>query len=185
MVTSYDVNVNHNDTIKITISSYARFATDPDNGTPYISVYLNVNGTDFWLLGNGDSQSRTIKVKYEDVISIYSRYTDPNYPYASGNMEFSTINFNIKQTVESQYYTKTEINENNYVTDLSCYQLSSTAFDGKYDTLTGKPTLFDGNYNTLTNKPTINEYSDTKVNTLLNTKGYLTSIPSEYVTETE
>ena len=40
---------------------------------------------------------------------------------------------------------------------------------------------FSGSYNDLSNKPTI----PTKVSQLTNDKGYITSIPSEYVTETE
>ena len=40
---------------------------------------------------------------------------------------------------------------------------------------------FDGNYNSLSNKPTI----PTKVSELDNDKNYITSIPSEYVTDTE
>ena len=40
---------------------------------------------------------------------------------------------------------------------------------------------FSGNYNDLTNKPTI----PTKVSELTNDEGYLTSIPSEYVTDSE
>ena len=40
---------------------------------------------------------------------------------------------------------------------------------------------FDGNYNSLSNKPTI----PNKVSELENDKNYITSIPSEYVTETE
>ena len=40
---------------------------------------------------------------------------------------------------------------------------------------------FDGNYNSLTNKPTM----PTKISQLTNDSGFITSIPSEYVTETE
>ena len=40
---------------------------------------------------------------------------------------------------------------------------------------------FDGNYNSLTNKPTM----PTKTSQLNNDSGFITSIPSEYVTETE
>ena len=43
---------------------------------------------------------------------------------------------------------------------------------------------FDGNYNSLTNKPTIPTVP-TNVSSFTNDAGYLTSIPSEYVTETE
>jgi hypothetical protein len=55
--------------------------------------------------------------------------------------------------------------------DLSVYQLSSTAFSGSYLDLTNTPTLFSGSYTDLTNKPDLSVY--------------LTSIPAEYITETE
>lgn len=42
-------------------------------------------------------------------------------------------------------------------------------------------TSFSGNYNDLINKPTV----PTKLSQLTNDRGYLTNIPSEYVTETE
>lgn len=44
-----------------------------------------------------------------------------------------------------------------------------------------KTELFSGSYNDLTNKPTI----PTKTSQLTNDSGFLTSIPSEYITETE
>ena len=43
---------------------------------------------------------------------------------------------------------------------------------------------FSGNYNDLTNKPTIPTVP-TKISEFTNDKGYLTAIPSEYITETE
>ena len=57
-------------------------------------------------------------------------------------------------------------------------------FSGSYDDLTNKPTLFSGSYNDLTNKPTIPTVP-TQVSAFTNDAGYLTSIPSEYITETE
>jgi hypothetical protein len=44
-----------------------------------------------------------------------------------------------------------------------------------------KTELFSGSYNDLTNKPTI----PTKTRQLTNDSNFLTSVPSEYVTETE
>ncbi len=51
-------------------------------------------------------------------------------------------------------------------------------------------THFSGNYNDLTNKPTLSDYVKTtdlptKTSQLINDMGYLTSIPSEYITEVE
>jgi hypothetical protein len=68
-------------------------------------------------------------------------------------------------------------------TDISNWNNKST-FSGNYNDLTDKPTLFSGNYNDLTNKPTIPTVP-TKVSAFTNDKGYLTSVPSEYITETE
>lgn len=57
-------------------------------------------------------------------------------------------------------------------------------FSGSYDDLTNKPDLFSGSYNDLTNKPTIPTVP-TKVSAFTNDAGYLTSVPGEYITETE
>ena len=75
--------------------------------------------------------------------------------------------------VPSEYVTETELAAKGYLTehqDLSDYAT--------------KDELFSGSYNDLTNKPTIPTVP-TNVSAFTNDKGYITSIPSEYVTETE
>ena len=62
--------------------------------------------------------------------------------------------------------------------------LAAVATSGSYNDLTNKPTLFSGSYNDLSDKPTIPTVP-TKVSAFTNDAGYLTAIPSEYVTETE
>ena len=62
--------------------------------------------------------------------------------------------------------------------------LAAVATSGSYNDLINKPTLFSGSYNDLTDKPTIPTVP-TNVSSFTNDAGYLTSVPSEYVTETE
>lgn len=70
--------------------------------------------------------------------------------------------------------------KNIQVSDINSWNNKST-FSGNYNDLTNKPTLFDGNYNSLTNKPSI----PSKLSDLTNDEGFITTIPSEYITESE
>ena len=74
----------------------------------------------------------------------------------------------------SSYAKKTDLHEhsNKSVLD-NITSFKVTQWDNKSN--------FSGNYNDLTNKPTI----PTKTSQLTNDKGFITSIPSEYITETE
>ena len=74
----------------------------------------------------------------------------------------------------SAYAKKTDLHSHSNKTILDNITTSKVnQWDNKSD--------FSGSYNDLTNKPTI----PTKVSELTNDKGYLTSIPSEYINETE
>ena len=87
----------------------------------------------------------------------------------------------------SNLATKTELT-NGLATKADKTELHShsnkTVLDGITSTKVtewNNKSTFDGNYNGLTNKPTI----PTKTSQLTNDSGYLTSVPSEYITETE
>lgn len=74
----------------------------------------------------------------------------------------------------STYAKKTDLHDHSNKTVLDSITTSKVnQWDSKSD--------FSGNYNDLTNKPTI----PTKVSELTNDESYLTSIPSEYITESE
>ena len=98
-------------------------------------------------------------------------------------------------TVPSEYITETELNAKGYLTqhqDISHKadktELHSHSNKNVLDGITtskitewNNKSNFSGNYNDLTNKPAI----PTKTSQLTNDEGYLTSIPSEYVTDSE
>ena len=102
---------------------------------------------------------------------------------------------NFLTSIPSEYITETELNEKGYLTehqDISNLALKtelhshvnmavlSTITNFKVNQWNNKSD-FSGSYNDLTNKPTI----PTKTSELTNDSNFLTSIPSEYVTETE
>ena len=83
----------------------------------------------------------------------------------------------------TNYVTKSELSTKADKTELHSHT-NKTVLDGittsKISEWNNKST-FNGNYNDLTNKPTI----PTKTSQLTNDSGFITSIPSEYITETE
>jgi lysophospholipase L1-like esterase len=115
-------------------------------------------------------------------------------------------------TIPSEYVTETELNNKKYLTSVpsdyktktendSLYQAKGTYLTSYTETDPTVPSHvksikstditnwnnkseFSGNYNDLSNKPTIPTVP-TNVSAFNNDKGYLTAIPSEYVTETE
>ena len=106
-----------------------------------------------------------------------------------------TNDSNFLTSIPSQYVTETELNQKGYLTEHQ--DISGKADKTELHSHNNKSVLdgitsskinswdsksnFSGNYNDLTNKPTI----PTTTNQLTNNSGFLTSIPSEYITETE
>ena len=98
-------------------------------------------------------------------------------------------------SIPSEYITETELNQKGYLTshqDISHLAAKTelhshsnkTVLDGITNsdiTAWNNKSNFSGSYNDLTNKPTI----PTTTSQLTNNSGFLTSIPSEYITETE
>ena len=97
-------------------------------------------------------------------------------------------------SIPSEYITETELNAKGYLTEhqdisskvdkvngkgLSTNDLTNT-LKSNYDTAYthSQSAHFSGNYNDLTNKPT-------KLSQFTNDSGFISSIPSEYITETE
>jgi hypothetical protein len=75
------------------------------------------------------------------------------------------INFSINETINSVYYTKSQIDSKGYLTSIPAEHVTDTELNNK-----GSLTSIPAEYVT---------------DTELNNKGYLTSIPAEYVTDTE
>ena len=116
----------------------------------------------------------------------------PNIPTKTSEL---TNDNGFLTSIPSEYVTETELNEKGYLTehqDISKLALKtelhshvnmavlSTITNSKINQWNNKSN-FSGSYNDLTNKPTI----PTKTSELTNDSNFLTSIPSEYVTETE
>lgn len=119
---------------------------------------------------------------------------------------------NYLTTIPSEYVTETELNNKKYLTSVPSEYKTKTENDSLYQAkgnyLTSytetDPTVpsyvkniketdisnwnnksnFSGSYNDLTNKPTIPTVPS-NISAFNNDKGYLTSVPSEYITESE
>ena len=95
---------------------------------------------------------------------------------------------NYLTTIPSEYVTETELNAKGYLTS---YTETDPTVPSHVKNITttdisnwnGKSS-FSGNYNDLSNKPTIPTVPS-NISAFNNDKGYLTSIPSEYITESE
>ena len=109
------------------------------------------------------------------------------------------MGYQVSYAIPGAIYTLTGGNTTRYIWKLdkiditegaSADDLATVATTGSYNDLIDKPELFSGSYNDLTDKPEIPSldgyYTKNEVDELIpDVSGFITEIPSEYVTETE
>lgn len=102
--------------------------------------------------------------------NTYKIYDERNFISGTDYVEPSTLsNYVTTTALSSQLATKANISHTHTSSQVS--GLATVATSGSYDDLTDKPTI-----------PSLTEYA---TQTWVTDQGYLTSIPSEYITETE
>jgi hypothetical protein len=136
------------------------------------------------------------EIKKIDVTSQLGDYAKKSdIPTVPTNISAFTNDKGYLTSVPGEYVTETELNSKGYLTehqDLSNYATKSElhSHDNKtvLDSITSSKVIewnnkstFSGSYNDLINKPTI----PTKTSELTNDSKFITTIPSEYITETE
>ena len=127
-------------------------------------IYLYSSSTKEWMLISEDLSS--IKSSLEDMASDIEELKQ-------GDIETDLTDYAKKSDLEVKA-DKSELHSHSNKSVLDGITTSKvTEWNNK--------STFDGNYNSLTNKPTML----TKTSQLNNDSGFITSIPSEYVTETE
>jgi hypothetical protein len=160
------INVNDGDTVNIFLSeTIIAFTNLP--GMVDIAVLITFNGVTTWEAYAGDQRRSTISytLKSTDSLQIKTGWWGPsiNDPVLPGMLD--PVNFSIKETINTVYYTKSQIDGKGFLTTIPLEYITETELNAK-GYLTSIPSEF------------ITE-------TELNGKGYLTTIPSEFITETE
>ena len=153
-----------------------------------VSDLLNDSG---YLTEHQDISGKVDKVDGKSLISddeIERLSTLKNYDDTNIYLQLNDIESEINELKEgninlSNYVTKDELSEKADKSELHSHN-NKSVLDGitsnkiiEWD----NKSVFSGNYNDLTNKPTI----PTKVSELTNDESYLTSIPDDYVTDSE
>ena len=153
-----------------------------------VSDLLNDSG---YLTEHQDISGKVDKVDGKSLISddeIERLSTLKNYDDSNIYLQLNDIESEINELKEgninlSNYVTKDELSEKADKSELHSHS-NKNVLDGittsKVTEWNNKST-FDGNYNSLTNKPTM----PTKTSQLTNDSGFITTVPSEYITETE
>lgn len=168
------------------------------NDSGYLTEHQDISGKADKLYVDTELAKKSDKTHTHDQyltehqdLSNYALKTElPSVPTKTSQL---TNDSGFITSIPNEYITETELNEKGYLTEhqdisgkANISDLSTVATSGSYNDLIDKPTIpsktsqltNDSGY--LTSIP--NEYI---TETELNTKGYLTSVPSEYITETE
>jgi hypothetical protein len=190
------INVNDGDTVNIILSeTIIAFTNLP--GMVDIAVLITFNGVTTWEAYAGDQRRSTISytLKSTDSLQIKTGWWGPsiNDPVLPGMLD--PVNFSIKETINTVYYTKSQIDAKGYLTTIPLEYITETELNAK-GYLTSIPSEFITETELATNNYSktqidTNIYTKTQIDTNIYTKtqidakGYLTSIPAEYITESE
>ncbi len=111
----FEIKVNHGDTVNIILSSTIIAWTTYIND---IAVLITFNGVTNWEAYAGDQRRTTISYTLNSTDSLQIKTgwwpLTINDPLYSGML--NPINFSIKETINSVYYTKSQIDSKNYLT---------------------------------------------------------------------
>ena len=171
-----------------------------DSEIERLSKVSNYNDTEIKNTLNSKANASDIPTKVSQLTNDKNYLTSvpSTYKTKTENDALYQAKGNYLTFIPSEYVTDSELNAKGYLTqhqDISNLAKKSelhshsnkTLIDGitqtNIDNWNAKSN-FSGNYNDLTNKPSIPTVP-TNVSAFANDKGYLTSIPSEYITETE
>ena len=160
------INVNDGDTVNIILSeTVIAFTNLP--GVTDLAVLITFNGVTTWEAYAGDQRRSTISytLKSTDSLQIKTGWWGPsiNFPSISGMLD--PVNFTIKETLNSVYYTKTQIDGKGYLTAIPAEYITDSELTAK-----GYLSSIPAEYITESE---------------LTAKSYLTTIPAEYITESE
>ena len=140
----------------------------------------------FTISGDAVLLVQTTSENYKTFIATAGISSDYNTSIYVGNVYSTTGVY--KQFDFADYVTETELSNKGYLTS---YTETDPTVPSHVKNITSSDITnwnnksnFSGSYNDLTNKPTIPTVP-TNISAFNNDKGYLTSVPSEYVTETE
>ena len=186
---SYD-DLTNKPTIPTVPTNVSEFTNDAGYLTSVPSEYVTETELSTAISGKADTSDIPNVSGFESKTDANAKLTEAK---AYTDTKVADLVNSAPTTLDTLGELATAIQENETVVDAlnsaigskaNKSDLATVATSGSYNDLTNKPTLFSGNYNDLTNKPTIPTVP-TKVSAFTNDAGYLTSVPSEYVTETE
>jgi hypothetical protein len=182
------IKVNDGDTVNIFLSSTIIAWTNLA-GLTDIAVLITFNGVTNWEAYAGDQRRSTISytLKSTDSLQIKTGWWGPsiNDPLYSGMLD--PVNFSIKETINSVYYTKSQIDSKGYLTAIPSEYITETELTTAHYTKTQidtnhyTKTQSDTNYYTKTNIDT-NHYTKTQSDTNYYTK---TNIDTNHYTKTQ
>jgi hypothetical protein len=126
------INVNDGDTVNIILSeTIIAFTNLP--GMVDIAVLITFNGVTTWEAYAGDQRRSTISytLKSTDSLQIKTGWWGPNIndPLLPGMLD--PVNFSIKETINTVYYTKSQIDAKGYLTSIPLEYITETELNAK------------------------------------------------------